>query len=508
MTDWSPTSSLGSRQPLRRTTERSVGGVAAGIAEHLSISPAIVRAMFVVFALAGGAGFLLYLGLWVLIPEGPAGIGEDGATSKRTRILAAGLLLAAVLVGLFTLDGFDILGFSLLALMFAGIALLNRRPEDFGSLSISSPIAPAVASTPPPPTPFAPPVGNPSTGSPSTESPSTGSPSTGSDAIPTTAQEPTTTEDPTGTDDTDVYPDITDVFDEPLVQTTEFVAPTIGSPDDPADPDGADAAPDAETESEPEPADIDAADDDTSDQVALATPPPPAPLPPPAPTAGPRAHWAVTKTAEETSLTPDEPGPPGTPLASITLAAILAVVGVALVLNTLADIFVGAVTVSGISMAFIGIAVAVTSYRGSTLPLVPIAVGSMVALTAAPTIDHGLTDGFGSKDLAVDSVEDLAPRYVLGVGDLELDLRRLELTEDTVVNVEVGTGGLEVRVPRDAVVEIHAGSTVGYVEALGSGRGGINAKLNLLPPVGVDPDAPRLLINADTTIGGVEIYRG
>ena len=440
--------------------------------------------MFAVLALAGGAGFLLYLGLWVLIPEGrpdatSTAVTEEAHRSKRVRGLAVGLIIAAVLVGLFTtFDGFDIVLFFLLASSFTGIVLLNRRPENFDSLIHEASAAPSASAPPPPmppppPTPFAPP-----TGSPSVETPD---------------------------DETAVDPDITDVFDAPLTRSGERVEPTAELLDpallDPTteltDPTSELAEP--ATEHEP------ATEQEPAAELSIATPPL-IPPPPPDPDVA-RAHWAVTKTAKETSLTPDEPPTPSLPLASITLAAILAVVGVALVLNTLADLFVGAVTVSGISMAIIGLAVTVTSYRGSTFPLVPVALGSMVALTAAPTIDHGLTDGFGSKDLTVESVADLEPRYALGVGELKLDLERLELTEDTTVNIQVGTGGLTVQLPPDAVVEVHGSSTVGYVEALGRGRGGINSTLNVRPSAGTDQSTPRLTINADVTVGRAEIYR-
>jgi phage shock protein C len=60
-----------SRPPLRRsTTDKMVGGVCGGLAEHTGIDSLVWRAGFVAVTLAGGAGVLVYLLLWVLMPPG------------------------------------------------------------------------------------------------------------------------------------------------------------------------------------------------------------------------------------------------------------------------------------------------------------------------------------------------------------------------------------------------------------------------------------------------------
>jgi phage shock protein PspC (stress-responsive transcriptional regulator) len=58
------------RPPLRRTrTDRKVAGVAGGLGAYLGIDPVILRILFVVLAIFGGSGLLLYLVAWLLIPE-------------------------------------------------------------------------------------------------------------------------------------------------------------------------------------------------------------------------------------------------------------------------------------------------------------------------------------------------------------------------------------------------------------------------------------------------------
>jgi phage shock protein PspC (stress-responsive transcriptional regulator) len=60
------------RPQLRRsTTDSMIGGVAGGLAEYSGIDSVLWRVGFVGLTLAGGAGVVLYLLLWVLMPSGP-----------------------------------------------------------------------------------------------------------------------------------------------------------------------------------------------------------------------------------------------------------------------------------------------------------------------------------------------------------------------------------------------------------------------------------------------------
>ncbi|MEI6695414.1 MAG: PspC domain-containing protein [Bacteroidota bacterium] len=52
----------------RSLTQRSIAGVAGGLAEHFNIDPVIVRIAFVIAGFCGG-GILLYIILWIVIPE-------------------------------------------------------------------------------------------------------------------------------------------------------------------------------------------------------------------------------------------------------------------------------------------------------------------------------------------------------------------------------------------------------------------------------------------------------
>ncbi len=58
------------RQGLYRSkSDRMIAGVCGGLAKRFNISSTWVRLAFVLIVLLGGAGFLLYLILWVIMPE-------------------------------------------------------------------------------------------------------------------------------------------------------------------------------------------------------------------------------------------------------------------------------------------------------------------------------------------------------------------------------------------------------------------------------------------------------
>jgi phage shock protein PspC (stress-responsive transcriptional regulator) len=57
----------------RPVDDRMLGGVAAGIAHYLKVDVTVVRIVFAVLAIMGGAGIPLYIAGWLLIPEEGAG---------------------------------------------------------------------------------------------------------------------------------------------------------------------------------------------------------------------------------------------------------------------------------------------------------------------------------------------------------------------------------------------------------------------------------------------------
>jgi phage shock protein PspC (stress-responsive transcriptional regulator) len=66
------------RPPLRRSgTDRMIGGVCGGLTEYSGIDALLWRVGFIGLTVAGGAGILIYLILWVFMPSGPMRPGEQ-----------------------------------------------------------------------------------------------------------------------------------------------------------------------------------------------------------------------------------------------------------------------------------------------------------------------------------------------------------------------------------------------------------------------------------------------
>jgi len=153
----------------RRTTERVIGGVAGGLGDYFNIDPLLVRIGIVGLIIFGGAGIVLYLIAWLLLPaEGhDASIVESffrrlGLTPRRIVgiVMVAAVLvffLAAMNNGVGLMDvafgsGERSVGLWAIAIIVGGAWLLRRREPasvlagapgtDAGALAV--PRAPAV----------------------------------------------------------------------------------------------------------------------------------------------------------------------------------------------------------------------------------------------------------------------------------------------------------------------------------------------------------------------------
>jgi len=88
---------------LRRSTEdRMIAGVCGGLGRYFNTDPVWFRLAFVVVTLAGGAGILIYLVAWLVIPEAGQGesvagrtecIGPQGPVIAGIALVGIGLML-------------------------------------------------------------------------------------------------------------------------------------------------------------------------------------------------------------------------------------------------------------------------------------------------------------------------------------------------------------------------------------------------------------------------------
>jgi phage shock protein C len=54
----------------RSTKDRMLGGVCAGLGEHLDVDPTVIRLVWVILtAVSMGTGIIVYILAWIIIPE-------------------------------------------------------------------------------------------------------------------------------------------------------------------------------------------------------------------------------------------------------------------------------------------------------------------------------------------------------------------------------------------------------------------------------------------------------
>jgi signal transduction histidine kinase len=112
---------------VRAGSGRALGGVAGGVAEHLGLSPLVVRVAFLLLALCGGAGVLMYAALWVLVPQGD--VGPQESRENRVQLLALAALGGG---GLLLLQAGGLASPALLPLLVVGggVALVWRQADE------------------------------------------------------------------------------------------------------------------------------------------------------------------------------------------------------------------------------------------------------------------------------------------------------------------------------------------------------------------------------------------
>ena len=62
---------MASKKLYRSQKEKMVAGVCGGLGEYLDLDPTLIRIIWVVITLMGGAGLLAYLVMWIVVPLEP-----------------------------------------------------------------------------------------------------------------------------------------------------------------------------------------------------------------------------------------------------------------------------------------------------------------------------------------------------------------------------------------------------------------------------------------------------
>ncbi|MGH3767849.1 MAG: PspC domain-containing protein [Pseudonocardiaceae bacterium] len=404
-------------RPHRRADDRKIAGVAAAIARRYAIDPVLVRVAFVVATISsGGAGVLLYLLGWLLLPrEGTAGdsgaesmVGRGRSSMSAVLTIVLVLLLipatAAVLGG----HGSGIIG---VAVGLAALLLLHRSRGALGEI------------------PGSPPRTQPPSDSTALTTPALTTPEPAASGSPDTTTASTTT-----TDDPD-------------------------RPSPPAwDPLG--AAPFAWDLPEP------------SVQAAPTTPPPSA----------------------RSKITP------------ITLGLALLTGGIALAFGP----GLSAAQIAAMLLGVVGLGLVAGSFLQGGRGLVPVAIPLALLtclLSAAPTSDFQVGNRHWNPPT---TAAELQKKYSVTLGNGDLDLTQLRLTNDQKVktSVAVGVGETHVLLPPNVDVQLSCRTHLGDVDCLGRTDSGGNPSQVTLTDLGADgAGGGALILDVDAGVGQVHVDR-
>jgi phage shock protein PspC (stress-responsive transcriptional regulator) len=281
-----------------------------------------------------------------------------------------------------------------------------------------------------------------------------------------------------------------------------------------------------------------------ANETAVATPPPgPPPVAPPPPPAPPSGGGAPTETsvdaADETTGTavgPDAPtaeqpatawappapwpiGPPRPPqppapparkrreprmLGPITLSALLVFVGVAALLGTTGAMTVDPAVVASIALIGVGGALVVGAFYGRARGLIALGVLLTLVAGALATIDVPVRGGIGERDYQPTTVAGVHDTYRQGIGQLRVDLSRVDWTRDRDVDVRVGIGEATIVVPKNVNVFVDSHAGMGAVDIAGHHDNGVDADARVRLHAD-HPGAPIVHLDAEVGIGHVAV---
>jgi phage shock protein PspC (stress-responsive transcriptional regulator) len=384
-------------RPRRRSSDRKIAGVAAAIARRYAIDPVLVRVAFVVATISGGAGVLLYLLGWLLLPQDdhPAD-DHTGPANKRGRSFLSAMLTIVLVLLLIPAAGAVLGGRGSgvigLAVAVGALYLLHRSRGTLGEI----PGAPA-ASAPP------------------------------ADAAPA-ATTPTTTAD---------------------------------DPDRPAPPawDPLGAAPFAWDLPEP------------SAQTEPTNPPP-------------GVRWKITP---------------------ITLGLALLVGGIALAFAPA----LSAAQVAAMLLGVVGLGLVVGAFLQGGRGLIPVAIPLALlawVLSAAPAAGFKIGTSYWEPTTAAQ----VRPRYSVTLGNGNLDLSGLRLTDSQTVrtSVAVGIGQTRVYLPPNVDAQVSCQTQIGDVDCLGQrDQNGDPSRVTVTDNGTDGPGGGKLIVDVHSGVGQIRVGR-
>jgi phage shock protein PspC (stress-responsive transcriptional regulator) len=215
---------------------------------------------------------------------------------------------------------------------------------------------------------------------------------------------------------------------------------------------------------------------------------------------------AVAPTAQKPAL-------PRSPVPRITVAALLIVAGLMAAVTNLSDWDIGPRGVLGGLLLVVGLGLVAAAFsKGRTARggLIALGVVLSLALVAVSTVGSAADGGVGDRTYRPATVSELRDEYSGGVGDVTVDLSRLDQGisgRGLEVEINHGVGDLDIVVPRSADVQLEGHHGLGDMDVFDSG----SETDGFFPGEGrswSDDGRPEFVITVNAGVGDVEVSRG
>jgi phage shock protein PspC (stress-responsive transcriptional regulator) len=167
------------------------------------------------------------------------------------------------------------------------------------------------------------------------------------------------------------------------------------------------------------------------------------------------------------SPTPTAPRPRSY-LGPVTWSLLLVLVGAAWLLDAAGVVDLDVGVVLALALAVVGGALVVSAWWGRSRGLIALGIPLVLVVGGLGLVDVPLDGGVGSPTYRPTTIAAVHRSYQLAIGDLSLDLRRVDFTGGRRhVHAQLGIGQLNVTVPAGVRVVVHGHAGVGSVTALG-----------------------------------------
>ena len=91
-----------SEKKLRRSSKGAIiGGVCAGLGKYFDLDPWVFRIIFLLLSGAGGGGFLVYIILWMFVPNENSKLDSNFSCARVLALL--GIVITAIVAIVFVL---------------------------------------------------------------------------------------------------------------------------------------------------------------------------------------------------------------------------------------------------------------------------------------------------------------------------------------------------------------------------------------------------------------------